>query len=459
MKSLNLRPYQEEMVEFIIDTPRCNIWAGMGMGKTTATLTAISWLHLLKRPFKTLVVAPLRVARSVWPVEVEEWHELNHLTVSPILGNAKQRLKALHTPADIYTINYENIRWLVDECMDDWPFECIVADESTKLKNHRLSRGALRPRWLARVAYGRSQRWINLTGTPAPNGVINLWGQQWFVDKGARLGHTFTAFRDRWFEQDWSGFGYTPRPNADREIKEKVSPVTKTLRSEDHFDIKEPIVTNIGVELPKKAKKFYKEMEKKLFVDLGDDIAQIEAFNAASRTMKCLQIANGFLYDESKTTYDLHRAKLDALHDIIEEANGAPVLVAYHFQADLDRLMKEFPTASVLGNKADTIKDWNKGRIPILFAHPASAGHGLNLQHGGNILVFYSLWWDLEQHQQIIERIGPTRQVQAGYNRNVFIYNILAKDTLDHDVNRRLQTKKSVQEVLMEKMESVDTAV
>ena len=422
----------------------------MGGGKTVATLTALDNLSLVDDVFPALVLAPLRVARSVWPEEAVKWSHLKHLRVSPILGAASERAAALRRPADIYTMNYDNLQWLLKTLGDKWPFKTIIADEFTRLKAFRLRQGSKRARALAAVAHTKTNRFIGLTGTPSPNGLIDLWGQSWFLDKGARLGRTYSAFSSRWFQVGYNGYGLKPMPHAQKEIEGRLKDLCLTVSA---LPVNEPINNNIFVDLPSHARGLYRDMEKEMFANIGKD--GVEAVNAAVKTMKCLQLANGCVYtDEDGGWEEVHRAKVEALDSIIEEAAGAPVLVAYHFKSDLSRLKKTFPWASVLGKDPQTIKDWNAGKIRMLFAHPASAGHGLNLADGGNILVFFSLNWNLEEHMQIIERIGPQRQKQAGLDRPVFVYRILARDTIDGDVLMRLQSKRSVQEILLKAMKN-----
>ena len=420
------------------------------MGKTVSVLTAFDMLHMACESKRMLVIAPLRVTKSVWPKEVLKWAHTKHLKVSVIVGDKDERLKALKTEADIYCINYENLVWLVDQCKKGWPFDMVVADESTKLKGLRAKGGAQRAKALRKVARCTG-RWINLTGTPAPNGYLDLWGQLWFVDFGARIGATYTAYKDRWFKKGYDGFSYSLCDGAEAEIQKKIADVCLTLKAKDYFDLKDPIISNITVELPKKAREMYDTFEQEMYAELGE--YEIEAFNAAALTNKCSQMANGAVYiDDKRNWKEVHKAKLDALESIINEASGMPVLVAYWFKSDLERLLKAFPKGKALDSDEKTIDKWNKGKIPILFAHPASAGHGLNLQDGGNIIAFFSMTWDLEKYDQIIERIGPVRQLQAGYERSVFIYHILAENTTDQVMLARLKSKRSVQDLLMEAM-------
>lgn len=451
-KAFEPRPYQKLIIDHILDTPRCAVWSGMGTGKTVATLTALEILRMVDDG-PVIVVAPLRVAIGTWPDEVLKWEHLKDVNVSVITGSEKERIAAVRAPSYIYATNYEQLVWLVAYWGDKWPYTTVVLDESTKVKSFRLRQGGKRAQALGSIAHTRIKRLIELTGTPASNGLKDLWGQAWFVDAGNRLGRTFSAFSQRWFTPDRSGFGMAPVPTAQVEIQDRLRDVCLTIEAKDWFDLRVPIITNIEVDLPAKARKHYKEMEKEMFTSL-DTGHEVEAFNAAAKTQKCLQIANGAMYTGGGAVEwtELHRAKLEALDSIIEEAAGMPVLVAYHFKSDLARLLKAFPQGRQLDKNPQTIRDWNKGKIPVLFAHPASAGHGLNLQDGGNIIVFFGINWNLEEHLQIIERIGPTRQLQAGYDRPVFIYRIIARATVDELVLERLETKRAVQDILMAAM-------
>lgn len=451
--SLALRPYQWGMSDHIQAHKRCALFAAMGLGKSVSTLTAIDALSLVEDVYPVLIIAPLRVARSTWPDEVAKWPHLQHLRVSRVLGTEKERLAALVAEADIYTINFDNLVWLsalVTSSGHEWPFKTIVADEMTRLKGFRLRQGSVRAKALAKHAH-KSPRFIGLTGTPAPNGLADLWGQLHFLDKGERLGRTFSAFTNRWFRVGYDGYTVQPLPHAQGEIESRIKDLCMSLNAKDHFALSEPVVNTISVDMPPKARRLYDAMEREMFLELNG--VEVEAFNAASKTIKCLQLANGAIYtDDTGEWEQTHDAKLDALDSILEESCGMPVLVAYHFKSDLARLLKRFPQGRHLDADPATITQWNSGQIPVLFAHPASAGHGLSLQDGGNVIVFFGLWWDLEQHMQIIERIGPTRQAQSGYDRPVFVHYITTRDTVDALVLERIRTKRSVQELLLEQM-------
>lgn len=445
------RPYQKLIVDHIHAVPRCGVWAGMGLGKTISTFTALDALFLAGEDHPVLVLAPLRVARTTWPEEARKWAHLRHVSVMAVVGTEAERRAALRYDASVYTTNYEQLEWLVEFFGERWPFRTIVADESTKLKSFRLRQGGKRAQALARVAHPKTERFIELTGTPSPNGLQDLWGQLWFIDGGQRLGRTYDAFKQRWFQRSFNGHGVNALPHAQQEIQDRLRDVCLTIDAADWFDLEAPIVNNIVVDLPPKARGIYREMERQMFAEIEGH--QVEAFNAASRTIKCLQLANGAAYvDEAGNWKEVHDEKIQALEDIVEEAAGAPVLVAYHFKSDLARLARAFPDGRALDADPRTIRDWNEGRIPVLFAHPASAGHGLNLQDGGNILVYFGHWWALEERMQILERIGPTRQMQAGHKRPVFIHNIIARDTVDEDVIARVDSKREVQDILLDAM-------
>jgi SNF2 family DNA or RNA helicase len=452
------RDYQQSIMRFILEHERCNVWAGMGTGKSVSTLTALDALTMTADPFPALVLAPLRVASSTWPGEVKKWSHLAGLKLKAATGSESERSHLVHAKGtDIVTINFDKLPWLVDHLGPRWPFRTVVADEATRLKSFRLKQGGVRAQALGKVAHKRVRRWVNLTGTPAPNGLRDLWGQQWFIDEGVRLGRTFGAFENRWFatkRRPGQAFGgeIVPQAFAQEQIEQALADCTITVRAQDYLDLP-PLVENvIEVDLPPGARRHYRELEREMFTTLAGG-HEVEAFSAAAKTMKCLQAANGALYiDEQGAWKELHDEKLRALESVLEEAGGMPVLVAYHFKSDLARLQHRFPQGRVLDKNPATVDDWNAGKIPVLFAHPASAGHGLNLQDGGNIIVFFGLWWNLEEHEQIIERIGPTRQAQSGYNRPVFVHRIVARGTVDDLVLERLKTKASVQQILLAAM-------
>jgi SNF2 family DNA or RNA helicase len=466
------RPYQPAISEFIFDHPRCYVAGGMGIGKCSATLAAISSLVLFGEVQHVLIIAPRRVAQSTWPGEIELFKEsFGHLSCSVAVGTEAQRHAAIQRRATITTINYDVLSWLVEHYKDSWHWDMVVPDEASKLKSLRVSiqrrkkadgtlgkpflagQGGTRAKALAMVSFKKVKRFVCLSGTPAANGLIDLFGQYFFLDAGRRLGTSFTAFSHRWFRP---AFGSTqeqqrlePLPYADEQIRAAVRDITIAIEAKDHFKLPPLIENIIRVTLPPKARKAYTEMERELMTWIEGH--PLEAFSAGSKSQKCLQMASGAAYtDDQGKWVHVHDAKIEALESVIEEAAGAPVLVAYHFKSDLARIRKAFPQAEVLGNDPTTIERWNKCQIPILLAHPQSAGHGLSLQHGGNIICFFTTSWSLEADSQVIERIGPTRQAQSGYDRPVFVHRIVAEKTLDEAVVARLKSKASVQDALMD---------
>ena len=452
------RDYQQAIMQFIGDHERCNIWAGMGTGKTVSTLTALQGISLVDDPFPALVIAPLRVASSTWPGEVEKWAHLQKLKIRAATGNTSQRTHLVHgRVSDIVTINYDLLPWLVDHLGDLWPFKTVIPDEATRLKSFRVKQGGKRAQALGKVAHKRVRRWVNLTGTPAPNGLLDLWGQQWMVDAGHRLGRSYSAFEDRWFRtkrapgQQFGG-ETTALEGAEEEIHALLRDCTITVRAQDYLDLP-PLVENvIEVDLPPTAARHYRELQKEMFTVLAGG-HEVEAFNAAAKTMKCLQAANGALYTDDQGTWrEIHDAKLDALASVIEESAGAPVLCAYQFKSDIARILKRFPFAVELKTERQ-LQAFRDGEVLLGVGHPASMGHGVDgLQNRCCTVVFYGHWWSLEQREQMIERIGPMRQVQAGYRRSVTVHNIVARGTVDELVMRRHKTKASVQQVLLEAM-------
>jgi SNF2 family DNA or RNA helicase len=450
--------FQTEGSNFILDHPRCQMNVDMGLGKTIMTYNALDLLFFLGEPGPVLVLAPLRVARNVWPNEVKKWVHLQHLKVVPIIGTAEERKAALRKDAQIYTINYENVQWLVDQHKGSWPYKIVVADESTKLKGCRSSiqvsskgkkfiraDGGARTAALSKIAHTKVDRWINLTGTFAPNGLEQTWGQLWFLDGGKRLGNSFTAFKDRWFRVGFNGFGMEAMPFAEAQIREAISDITFTLDANDYLALCGEVVNNIYVDIPPKQMLQYRRMEKEFYTELEHN--EIEAFTAATKSMKLHQMANGFAYVDKQGGWEsVHDEKIDALQSVLEEAGGMPVICVYKFKTDLEKLLKAFPKGRVFDANPKTEKDFKNGEIPILFVQPQSAGHGIDgLQDVTNIIAFFSLDWDSELRCQVVGRIGQVRQFQSGHSRPVMIHNIIARGTIDEDILTRLQSRISVE--------------
>lgn len=454
------------MTEHLHEHPRCAVWLGMGGGKTSGALSFLHEVELVE-PGRSLVLAPLRVARDTWPNEAAKWEHLRQMSVVPIIGTEAERIAALKLDVGTHTINYENLPWLIEYLKVNkltWRWSRVVADESTRLKNFRLRNGTERAKAIASVAHTRVRRWINLTGTPSSNGLIDLWGQTWFLDAGVRLGRTLEAFQTRWFRWERKPSAVksnheikqVPLDTAQEQIQKVLSDICITPQLPFHVD--KPNIVPVYVELPAKARWQYNEMEKRMFAEISGH--EIEAFTAAAKSMKCLQMANGAAYLEqdeaapvsTRKWVDVHDAKLQALESIVEEAAGMPVLCAYQFKSDLARILKAFPRAVDISTKAGE-KTFREGRAPLGLAHPASMGHGIDgLQDVTNLACFFGQWWNLEEYLQFIERIGPVRQKQSGHERPVYVYVILARATVDEDVMARRDSKRGIQEILLEAM-------
>jgi SNF2 family DNA or RNA helicase len=432
------------MRDFIIATPRCNVWADMGMAKTSSALTALDILWLAGSQFwPALVIAPKRVARDTWGDEGQKWDHLQHLRVSKILGNPEERVTACLAKADVYTTNYENIPWLVEFFggQKRWPFKIIIADESRKLQGFRIVHGGIRAAALSKIAK-ITGRWVNLTGTPAPEGLTDLWGPNWFIDFGATLGRTHTSFSGRWFHK--TDYGLEPYKHAKEEMMKLIAPFTISLESKDYYpDLEDPVERPVYVDLPPAARKAYDSMELDMFAQLP--VNEVEAMNSGSKYGKCSQLASGAIYIDDRGNWELvHDCKIKALKEIMDELCGDPLLVAYHFQHDKARILKAFPEARVFDTAQDS-DDWNAGKIKMMLAHPQSAGHGLNWQDGGCNIALFSQIPSLELRQQIIQRLGPLRQLQSGHPRPVNVWNIIARDTVNEVDYARAKTKATIQ--------------
>ena len=441
------RPHQGLIVDFAWENKRGNVWAHPGLGKTSAIYKVFDVLMMCgSNYFPALVVGPLPVARDVWLAEQQKWEDFKGMRVVPIIGSTPQaRIAALMLHGDVYTINYENLPWLQEYLGDKWPFRIVIADESTKLRGYRLKgQGGKRATALGKVAH-LTGRWINLTGTPSPHGLESLWGQQWFVDFGQRLGHSYTDYMKRWFVVDPYTRAVEPRVGAREQIYAALADCTIALRAEDWLDVKKPNYFEKRVELPPDARKHYRTMEKKFFADMPG--GQIVAFAAVAKSGKLLQMASGSIYDENHAAHWVHDAKIDALRSLYDEL-GENLLVVYHFNFDITRICKEFPEAVVYkGKKQEDL--WNSGKCPMMLVHPKSAGHGLNLQDGGRAVAFYTNTFDMELRLQVLERIGPARQLSSGYDRAVLIYDIVANNTMDQQALDVVSGRVSEQDALM----------
>ena len=463
---LTLRAPQVPMVQFIRQHKRCGLWAGMGIGKTMAVVYALEVMKLMgeideRNP--VLVIGPARVARDTWSDEVAKWAQFSHIVVVSLSGTPAERLQKLKQRAHVYTVSYELLPWIVEYWLAKWPYPIVIADELDRLKGFRekahgtnlrsTKSGASgkRAHSIGRVAHNLTDRWINLGGTPAPAGLKDLWGSTWFLDRGKRLGHTFTAFKERWFRLRWSGVGIEPLPYADREIHSALSDICLTVDPKDYFDLKEPRVNPIKVHLPPRARALYEKLERDLFVML-DSGAKIDALTAAGLTNKCLQLANGALYTAHPQWEEIHRAKLEALESVVHEAAGMPILVQYSYQSDKQRILKTFRGAIDISTPRG-LAQFKAGDALLGVAHPDSMGHGIDgLQYVTNQLVRFGHIWKSGPTLQMLERIGPMRQLQAGLEREVVIHNIVAADTLDETVLDSHTRNIGVQDALLAAM-------
>lgn len=427
-------PHQAAGIKWIIDHPACALLWGMGTGKTVTTLTALdAILNDRLEPGPALVIAPKRVAENTWSKESQKWEHLRHLRVSKVIGSQLERMRALSTPADLYVINRENVVWLVELLGSRWPFRVVVIDELSSFK----SAGAKRWRALRRVR-GRIDRLIGLTGTPRPNGLEDLWPEVYLLDQGERLGRTLGAFRAQYMQPDkMSGYivySYRPRPGAEEQVYNAISDICMSIRKEDVLSLPGQIYENIELDLPASVLKQYKKFEREKVLEVLDVEGGIAATQAAALTNKLLQFANGAIYDDTGTAHPVHNVKLEALEELLEEAGGEPVLVLYAYEHDADRIRSRIKCRAL--DKPADIDAWNRGEIPVALAHPASIGHGLNLQEGGHIIVWFGLTWSLELYQQANERLN-----RPGQKSVCRVYHLIAKGTHDERVLASLANK------------------
>jgi SNF2 family DNA or RNA helicase len=436
----DLHNYQHRFIDFVKSSQRVMGAIAMGMGKTTSTLTAASDLLDSFAVQRVLVIAPLRVARSVWKQEAAQWDHLSHLQFSVVVGSEKERLAALQRRADIYVINRENVAWLTKRYGTRWPFDMVVVDESSSFKSASSQRFKAMKRVLPAIKYI-----VLLTGTPSPNGLLDLWSQAYMLDFGAALGRTAGDYQRRFFVQGYGGYSYTPMVGAQAKIEKLLRPMVMSLAAEDYLEVPTRIDLMQQVVLPAAAAKEYAAFEKSMFIELPDG-ADVEAQSAAILANKLLQYANGALYtDKSGAWSEVHAAKLDALEELIEENPGETMLVGYNFKSDLARLQARFPQARVLDNDPETILAWNRKEIPLLLAHPQSAGHGLNLQAGGSLMVWFGLCWSLEYYQQMNARLH-----RQGQTEPVRVVHLVAEGTIDARVVAVLTAKDVVQRSLLD---------
>ena len=433
--------YQEYAIRYIETHPISALLIDMGLGKTSITLTAIR--NLLFDSFevcKVLVIAPLRVAKNTWTDEIKKWEHLSTLTYSLIVGNENERLSALNEKADIYIINRENVDWLVNKSGYKSDFDMVVIDELSSFKNHQSKRFKslmkVRP-FVKRI--------VGLTGTPSSNGLMDLFAEFKILDMGKRLGYFIGQYRNTYFKPDKMNgpivYSYKPLPNAENAIYEKISDITVSMKANEYLKMPELLTSNYVVELSNSEKNQYDEMKKSLVLEITD--GEITASNAASLSNKLCQLSNGAIYDDEQNIVEIHDRKLEALEDIIESMNGKPLLIAYWYRHDLERIKSRFSVRKI--KTSEDISDWNDGKIPVALIHPASAGHGLNLQNGGSTLVWFGLTWSLELYQQTNARL-----YRQGQKNTVVIQHIITKGTIDEQILKALQKKNKTQADLID---------
>ena len=389
---------------------------------------------------KVLVIAPLRVAESVWGTEAKKWDHLKHLRIAKVLGTEKERIQALNATVDIYVVNRENIKWLVDYYKKKWPFDVVVLDELSSFKSHKSQRFKA-----MRKVRPLVKRVVGLTGTPASNGLLDLWSQVYLLDSGQRLGKTVTGYRERYFLPDKRNhniiFSYKLKDGAEEAIYNKLSDICISMKSGDYLNIPERLDNIVPVQLAPKVMEKYRQLEQDLLLPLVN--GDVVAGSAAVLTNKLLQMTGGAIYDEDGGVQEIHNEKLAALEDLIEAANGKPVLVYYAYRHEVDRIQKRFDCRVL--DKPKDIEDWNKGQVLVMLAHPASAGHGLNLQNGGSTIIWFGLPWSLELYQQANARIH-----RQGQKNTVVVHHLVTKDTIDEDVMQVLKNKEAGQEALLQ---------
>lgn len=438
----NPHTYQTRAIKHILDNRYCALFLSMGLGKTVSTLTAVDELLASLEVDKVLVIAPKSVALNTWTDESSKWDHLNHLRISVVMGTARQRLSALESEADIYVVNRENVVWLVGQCGEEWPFDCVVIDESSSFKSHTAKRfkALLKVRPYIR-------RMVELTGTPCPNGLMDLWAQMRLLDQGARLGKFITQYRSQYFHAGAHNgavvYQYLPNRGAKETISNRIADICLTMKAGDYLDM--PMVIDGGMTLRMEGLSGYKKFEKDCVLDLpsGEEIA---AVTAVSLTNKLLQYASGAVYDEEHVWHKVDDTKIEAFVELLEQTDE-PVLVYYNYQHEWERISEEIPFIVKFKGEPDLLKRWNDGDIKVMAAHPASVAYGLNMQKGGHIIVWYSPTWNLELYEQANARLN-----RQGQTKPVVLYHLICKGTMDEVVMEAIKGKRSVQDLLLERI-------
>lgn len=443
-------PYQQYCAARIVADAAVGLFLDMGLGKTVITLDAINTLRYDRWAVqRVLIIAPKKVAEGTWTKEAQKWEHLRHLRISAVLGSQQKRLRALATPADIYVINRDNVAWLVDYFKNAWPFDMVVLDESSSFKNSQSKRFKA-----LKLVRSRINRLVELTGTPAPNGLIDLWAQIYLLDGGARLGRTLGQYRERFFDPDKRSrtqiFSYTPKDGSMEYIQQAIGDICVSMKAEDYLNLPDRMFDDVPVVLDDKARKAYRQLERDLLLEL--DEGQITAASAGVLTGKLLQLCNGAVYDSEKRPLAIHNCKVEAFLEVLEQLNGQHCLVFYNFQHDRDRLLAALEPLGlrvrVYQNAADE-DAWNAGEIDVLLAHPASCAYGLNLQNGGHHIVWFGLTWSLEQYEQANKRLH-----RQGQRHPVIVHHLVVQGGMDEDVIDSLRAKGDTQEALMDALKA-----
>lgn len=444
--------YQKHCIDKIITTKKLGLFLDMGLGKTVTTLTAVKELKYNRFEVrKVLVIAPKKVAEGTWSREASKWDHTKMLRVSPVLGSQAKRIKALNTPADIYIINRENVCWLVDYYKNDWPFDMVVVDESSSFKSHK----AKRFKSLSSVS-GHIERMVLLTGTPSPNSLADLWSQVYLLDGGQRLEKRYTHFREKYFDpgqrNGYVVFNYNAKPGSENAILSRISDICISMKASDYLQLPDVVDHEVPVVLDSKAAKAYYELEKQMVLQLPEDDEEISVASAAALSNKLLQLANGAVYDDDHNYYEVHNCKIDAFLELIESLQGKPALVFYNFQHDKARILKALEKSKLRVRELKTAADedaWNNHEVDILLAHPASSAYGLNLQEGGNHVIWFGLTWNYEQYTQANARLH-----RQGQTEKVIIHHLICSGTRDEDVMQALKHKEDVQEWVMQSLKA-----
>lgn len=445
-------PYQAYCIDRVIKQPKIGLFLDMGLGKTIITLQAIYELKYNRFAVqKVLIIAPKKVAEATWQREAQKWGGVGILRISTVLGSLSKRVKALNTPADIYIINRDNVTWLVDYYKNDWPFDMVVADESSSFKNH----AAKRFKSLAHM-YNHIKRMVLLTGTPTPKGLIDLWAQIYLLDRGQTLGRTYTSFRDHFFIPDQRSqtaiYSYKPKDTAENDVLRAISHLCVSMKSEDYLTLPPVIEDIVPVQLSPKAQRDYDEMETRMVLELVESGEKITAVSAAALSTKLQQLANGAVYDELRNVHEIHDCKIEAFKELIEQLSGKPALVFYNFKHDLERLKAALAKSKLVVKELKSAaeeREWNAGQIDVLLAHPASTAYGLNLQDGGNHVIWFGLNWSLELYQQANKRLH-----RQGQKEKVIIHHLISIGTRDEDMMEALNRKADAQEYVLQSLKA-----